>query len=201
MVPQFDAFVDGMLAEHGPAVLVGNSLGAATAVRAAARNESVRGLVAMDDPMNTQQLVARLVRRHPVPDALWWALGRVPLPSRVLRRGARRVVPEMIYGPDVRPDPAVIEYWVRTTARFPDLVRLGRAGLRYAHETAAGHRGLRIDCPTVVVHGELDRIIPVTASRTLHQQLPGSRLVILPRCGHCPQLDDPDEVARIITQV
>lgn len=199
MVPQFDAFADAILAEHGPAVLVGNSLGAATAVRAAARRrDSVLGLVAMDDPMNTQQLVARLARRHAVPDALWWALGRIPVPSRVLRSAARRVVPGMLYGPDVRPDPEVIAYWERTASRFPDLVRLGRSGLQYARETADGHRRLRLDCPTVIVHGACDRVIPVHASRALHQQFPGSELVVLPRSGHCPQLDNPDEVARII---
>lgn len=199
MVPQFDAFVDAILTEVGPAVLVGNSLGAATAVRAAARGGgSVSGVVAMDDPMNTQQLVARLVRRYAVPDWVWWGLGRLPVPPTVLRGAARRVVPRMIYGPGIRPDPEVLAYWARTASPFADLVMLGRDGLRYARETGSGHRGLRVDCPTVIVHGALDRVIPADSSRALHAQLPGSELVVLPRSGHCPQLDDPDQVTRII---
>jgi pimeloyl-ACP methyl ester carboxylesterase len=47
------------------------------------------------------------------------------------------------------------------------------------------------------VHGACDRIIPVHASRTLHRQISGSELVVLPRSGHCPQLDNPDEVVRL----
>jgi len=51
LLPQFDAFTEAVLGSTGPAVLMGNSLGAATAVRAATRNESVKALVTLDDPL------------------------------------------------------------------------------------------------------------------------------------------------------
>lgn len=199
MVPQFDAFADAVLADTGPAVLVGNSLGAATAVRAAARNTtSVKALLALDDPLAAQHWLARRARRRPVPSAFWSLLGRVPIPSAMLRGATRRTVPKVLYGPGARPDPAVIGYWTGKASRIAEVAALGRHAFAYAHESAAGHRGLRVDCRTVIVHGGCDRIIPVHSSRALHQQLPGSELVVLPRSGHCPQLDNPDEVARII---
>ncbi|MCP3811454.1 alpha/beta fold hydrolase, partial [Mycobacteriaceae bacterium Msp059] len=60
IVPQLDRFVDAVLVDTGPAVLVGNSLGAATAVRAAARHrESVKALVALNDPLSGRHWLAR----------------------------------------------------------------------------------------------------------------------------------------------
>lgn len=198
MVPQFDAFVDAVLADQGPAVLVGNSLGAATAVRAAGRNASVKALIALDDPLGAQHWLARRARTSPIPPVLWALLGRVPIPSAVLQYATRWVMPKMLYGPGIKPDPEVVEYWARSASRIADVAALGRHAFQYAHESANGHADARVGCRAVIVHGARDRIIPVHSSRALHQQLPGSELVVLPRSGHCPQLDDPDEVVRII---
>jgi pimeloyl-ACP methyl ester carboxylesterase len=104
----------------------------------------------------------------------------------------------VLYGPGLRVDPEVIVQWQNTTASMADVARLGRYALQYAYETRTGHAGIEVRCPTVVVHGRRDRIIPVHSSRVLHQQIPGSDFVVLPRSGHCPQLDDPDEVVRLI---
>ncbi|MGB3893571.1 alpha/beta fold hydrolase [Mycolicibacter sinensis] len=199
MVPQFDGFVDAVLADTGPAVLVGNSLGAATAVRAAARNPSVRALVALDDPLAANHWLARRARSRPLPGAFWGRVGRLPVPPRALRFATRHAVPKILYGPGVRPEPEVVAYWTRAASRMSEVATLGRYAFQYAYESAAGHAGVHIDCPTVIVHGARDRIIPVHSSRTLHQQIPGSELVVLPRSGHCPQLDNPDAVVRTIT--
>jgi pimeloyl-ACP methyl ester carboxylesterase len=37
----------------------------------------------------------------------------------------------------------------------------------------------------------------VYSSRALHQLIAGSDFVVLPKSGHCPQLDNPDEVVRL----
>lgn len=198
MVPQFDAFVDAILATTGPAVLVGNSLGAATAVRAAGRNAAVKALLALDDPLNAQHWLARRARTRAVPERFWSRVARFPMPPAILRGATRCMVPKVLYGPGVRPDPEVVAYWTRTTSRIADVATLGRYAFEYAYEARAGHRGMRVSCPTVIVHGARDRIIPVHSSRVLHQQIPGSDLIVLPRSGHCPQLDNPAEVARII---
>lgn len=199
MVPQFDAFADAVLAETGPAVLVGNSLGAATAVRAAARNTgAVKALVALDDPLNAQHWLARQARGRAVSERFWLRVARIPMPATVLRGATRCLAPKVLYGPGVAADPDVVAYWTRTASCATDVAMLGRHAFQYAYESAAAHRGVRVGCPTVIVHGARDRIIPVHSSRILHQQIPGSDLVILPRSGHCPQLDNAAEVVRII---
>lgn len=198
MVPQFDAFVDAVLADTGPAVLVGNSLGAATAVRAAARNGAVKALIALDDPLGAEHWLARRARACPVPERFWSLVSRLPVPAPLLRGATRRFAPKMLYGPGTQPDPDVIAYWTGIAARMGDVAALGRDAFAYAYESAAGHAGIRVDCPTVIVHGARDRIIPVYSSRTLYRLIPGSELVVLPASGHCPQLDDPATVARIV---
>lgn len=43
--------------------------------------------------------------------------------------------------------------------------------------------------PTMIVHGELDEVVPVSHGRALHDALPQSELVIFRDCGHndCPR--------------
>lgn len=202
LLPQFDAFADALLAENGPVILVGNSLGAATAVRAAARNpDLVAALVALDDPLNARHWIARLARKRVFPAGFWSFVARVPVPGRTLRWLTVKVVPRALYGPGITADPEVVTYWTGLVSRTSDVAALGRDAFRYGHEALGTHRDIRVGCPTVVVHGACDRIIPVHASRILHQQIPGSELVVLSRSGHCPQLDDPEAVVRLITGI
>jgi pimeloyl-ACP methyl ester carboxylesterase len=196
--PQFDSFVDAVLEEHGPAVVVGNSLGAATAVRAAARNtERVKGLVALDDPLSGQTWLARLARRKPASERLWSTMGRTRVPPRALRWATSRVLHRVLYGTGHPPDPEYVGDWLRSMGRMSDLAMLGRNAFQYAWEMRAGHAGMSVTCPAIIVHGARDAIIPVHSSLVLHRLIPGSRFVVLPRSGHCPQLDDPGAVARL----
>lgn len=153
IVPQLDGFVDALLADTGPAVLVGNSLGAATAVRAAARSDAVKALVALDDPLSARHWLARRARTRPVPEKFWSRVSRVPVPAPVLRATTRRLAPKMLYGTAAQTDPDVIAYWTGIAARMGDVAALGRDAFAYAYESAAGHAGIRVGCPTVIVHG------------------------------------------------
>lgn len=201
LVPQFDAFADAVLAKVGPAVLVGNSLGSATAVRAASRHPAVvKGLLAMDDPLNASHWLARLARRNEIPAGVWRGIGHIRAPAAT-RWATRVVAPRFLYGPDADVDPEVVARWTDTLSRPSALAVLCRYAFQYAHETSDGHAGVRVKCPTVVMHGARDRIIPVQASRTLHRQIPGSDFVVLARSGHCPQLDNPAEVVRQIVRL
>jgi len=202
LLPQFDRFADALIAEMGCVVLVGNSLGAATGVRAAARNtDAVKGLVALDDPIGAHHWVARLARRREVSESFWSRTGRIRIPPHAVQWATRRYMVRALYGPGVAADPQVISQWTQTLSGWPEVARLGRYAFQYAYETRAGHHGIQVACPSLIVHGARDRIIPVYSSRKLHQQIPGSRFVVLPRSGHCPQLDDPAEVVRLTLQM
>lgn len=50
----------------------------------------------------------------------------------------------------------------------------------------------RIANPTLVVVGELDAATPLDLARELALQIRGARFVLLPACGHCPPLEQPE---------
>ncbi|MGO8919236.1 MAG: alpha/beta fold hydrolase [Stellaceae bacterium] len=50
----------------------------------------------------------------------------------------------------------------------------------------------RIVNPTLVVVGELDAATPLDLARELAQEIKGARFVLLPGCGHCPPLEQPE---------
>jgi len=47
----------------------------------------------------------------------------------------------------------------------------------------------RIDVPTLIVWGANDQVFPVEHAYVYQQLIPGSKAVILPECGHIPQVE------------
>jgi pimeloyl-ACP methyl ester carboxylesterase len=52
-----------------------------------------------------------------------------------------------------------------------------------------------VTCPTLVLHGTGDRLIPVEHGRELASGIPGARLELLDGCGHSPTWERPVESA------
>ena len=47
--------------------------------------------------------------------------------------------------------------------------------------------------PVLIVWGELDEVIPVSAGQELHSRLPGSEMRIIRNAGHVPHWETPEE--------
>jgi len=56
----------------------------------------------------------------------------------------------------------------------------------------------RIRIPTLILWGENDRLFPVAFAEAWHEAIAGSRLVVLPRCGHLPIQEYPDAFAATV---
>ena len=56
----------------------------------------------------------------------------------------------------------------------------------------------RVEVPTLVVHGTLDRIVPVARARALAGGIPGARLVAIDGAGHAPQLEQPERFCELL---
>jgi pimeloyl-ACP methyl ester carboxylesterase len=54
----------------------------------------------------------------------------------------------------------------------------------------------QIHAPTLVVHGELDPLVPVENGKYLAQDIPGARLILYPDTGHIPIIERADEYNR-----
>ena len=76
----------------------------------------------------------------------------------------------------------------------PDYWKNLRADLAYdwAHNLALDDEGLRrISCPTLVCHGDGDRIQQLDYAHHLAEVLPDAELFVAPDAGHAVQLDQP----------
>ena len=56
----------------------------------------------------------------------------------------------------------------------------------------------RIDIPVLLVWGDRDRMVSHEGARHVLAQVPGAEYVELKGCGHCPQLEAPDEFTALL---
>lgn len=57
-----------------------------------------------------------------------------------------------------------------------------------------------IDKPTLILWGENDKFLPVSLGERIHEDITGSKMQIIPNCGHFIQEDHPEEATKIITE-
>lgn len=197
-LPQLDEFVAALADAQGAGVLlVGNSLGGTLAVRAAQRAElGASAVIAMGMPGYGFAAWADRGIRNDARAAR--ALAKLPLPKRLVTAMSRVALRRLLYGDRHAADPKVID---RFCALVPDYRAVGpvlREGAAYAAEVHECIEFDKISCPAVIVHGVHDRIIPAQSARQIHNSVPGSTLVVLDQCGHCPQLDAPTTVTSLM---
>jgi pimeloyl-ACP methyl ester carboxylesterase len=70
-----------------------------------------------------------------------------------------------------------------------------------------GFRGLRtclmdrlgeIRCPTLIIQGEKDSLVPITAAREAAGRIPGARLAVIQGAGHWPMREKPQEFNQLL---
>jgi len=203
-LPQLVRFLEAVVTAQGasaPVVLVGNSLGAATAVRMldTVPGLPVRGLVALD--IATDQWTP-LVKTLLVADGrAFTAAAGLPLPRLLQGSASRRLVARLLYGDPRAADPAMVRMLADQFSTRTGRRELARLATRLKAEVSAAARTGDIACPTIVVHGRRDLVVAPAASRNLHAATPGSRLVLLDGIGHCPHLDAPDDIVALATEL
>jgi len=87
-------------------------------------------------------------------------------------------------------DEMIDRYW--EMLRYPGnrAATMARFSANYKPMTEAEIAALSM--PTLILWGEEDRLIPVSAARWLDETLPSSEMVIYPGIGHLPQEEAPD---------
>jgi pimeloyl-ACP methyl ester carboxylesterase len=182
------------------AALVGVSMGGAAALSFALRSpDRVERLVLVasyglgrDVPYG--RLGYFLVHAPLAVDLVYTLLRRS---RRSLRWGLRRIV----HDPQVVSDELVEE-----ARRLLNEPASGRA-FRSFRKSEVAWGGLTTDLsdrlgelvvPTLIVHGEHDRVVPLGWAQRAHERLPNSELCVLQGCGHWPPRECPDAFNRVL---
>jgi 3-oxoadipate enol-lactonase len=55
-----------------------------------------------------------------------------------------------------------------------------------------------ITTPTLVLHGELDRLVPLANGKNLAERIPGADLVVVPDANHVLMTDQPEQVSKVL---
>lgn len=174
------------------ATFVGNSLGGGASLAAALRAPDRVRALALLNSVAYQKALPHLGRLASVPF--------LPLLSGIAPNLAVRLGLE-----------SCRHRWGSVSA---DRCTASRSYLRSAEGRSAFFRALRqlygpdlgrmaerypeIHCPTLVLHGERDPLIRLPHAARLAETIPQALLAKLPRCGHFPQEECPDQVGQTL---
>lgn len=200
VLPQLDHFVDAALREAAPdggAVLVGNSLGACAALRAAERSEAeVGGVVAIAPAGLDMARWFGIVERDAVVRSL--LASPLPVPGPVVRRAVEEAYRRLAFRRPGSVDPRVIATFAGHLGSKAAAGRILRSGRRLLPELRHPFRLDRIGCPVLLVWGEDDVMVARTGADLVLAAVAEARLEAIEDCGHCPQIERPDVVAELV---
>jgi pimeloyl-ACP methyl ester carboxylesterase len=191
---------------YWPVHLVGNSLGGAVCVRAAARRPDLVRTLTLVSPALPDLRPRALPMRLGLlcaPALGPWLLTRV---QRIPAEDRTSIVIRDIYA-----DPSLVhakrraegikEINRRDQLEYADDVLLATARGLVTEYIRRGPRSLwrdavRVTAPTVVLYGSHDRLVRPAMAALAARAFPNARAVVLPRIGHVAMMERPDMVAR-----
>jgi pimeloyl-ACP methyl ester carboxylesterase len=181
------------------AVVVGHSLGGAVATALAEQSS---------------QLVDRVVIVNEAPNDSYTdipfiaQLGRVP----VIGEAIYRLTPDFAvedafdsaFAPDFdaeeafeNPDRVVDDFRAMTYTSYDDVAS---AAGDYTDESPLNERLKSALVPVLVIFGEEDQIVDAGPASEAYRDVPGSRIALVPGAGHSPNVEKPEETARLILE-
>jgi len=126
--------------------------------------------------------------------ASWAILAR----SRAMVRAS---LAGIYYDATAIPDSLVDEVWaeVRKPGAGYAFRSFQRSEIQWGRlRTVYTDRLREVHTPTLIVHGAEDRLVPASCAIEAHHRVKGSRLELLPACGHWPQREAPEAFNRIL---
>ena len=203
-------FIEKVFGE--PVVLIGNSMGGHISVLIGADHPELAERIVLVDPA-----VPGVHVRRPAPSMLGMmaALSVPGLAENLLDRRVKSITPEQLVREIlsvVCADPSrlsreIVEAHIQLTRERETLgAQNNRAflqatrslGLRMA-DPRFWARARQVKAPVLVVHGDLDRLIPVAAARELVRRTHGWTLEVLDGVGHVPMMETPEVFIDVVS--
>ncbi len=211
--PTFPVFLELLatfLTERGPALVMGNSMGGALGIALAGNHpDLVTSLVlvnpALPRPRGNFDQLARTLKfaalmapraATPIVRARARALGSEGLVDATLAMAMTN--PEQL-------DPALRAKMISLSAErhgFPETATSYTlaGGSLFRYLTGAINRDLvAIKCPTLIMHGRRDRLVPIGFARALAAKHRDWEYIELEGCGHVPMMEQPDRFVGVVT--
>lgn len=198
LLPQWEDFVAEMVRQAAQqtgdrVILAGNSLGGLLALRLSERADlPIAGAVpiapgGLDRPRWVGLLDFGLGRALALP---------LPLPRHLVTLAVRGAYARFAQAATIDDGKDMAAAFARHHPTVSAVGRLLETGRRAAEEIEAGPLRIeRIRCPLLVIWGAEDRLVSPDGARMLSETLPDVDVLMLPGCGHLPQLERPREVA------
>jgi pimeloyl-ACP methyl ester carboxylesterase len=170
--------------------VVGTSMGGYVAleiVRQAPERVKALALVSTSARADTpDQILARQQQSHLVKQGQFESLVDAAFPSMVAE--------------DNEPDQGLLATWRATAATVgadtfvrQQRANIGRSDLRYLLPT--------IDCPTAIIHGADDRLIPLELARETAAAMPNARFTVIEGAGHFIFQEQPAAAANAVAEL
>ena len=180
-------------------VLGGNSMGGWISWRYAVDHpEKIDALILLDAsgmPLRADELEPKL----PIGFRLLQSpIGRALAEHYAPRRFIKNSVLQSVSKQDIVTAEMVDRYW--ELLRIPGNQKAAALRFTIDRELAMADRVAEIDAPTLIIWGEDDNLINVTAATTFDEHLNNARVIIYPDIGHLPMEEAPDAVARDIDE-
>ena len=83
--------------------------------------------------------------------------------------------------------------------QYRQLTTLASLAWNPSYDPKLERRLERITCPTLIVWGENDRLIPPVYAMTFQRAIPGSQVAMLSDTGHMPMFEKPQEWSKVIS--
>lgn len=205
------SFIEQVIGE--PVVLMGNSMGGHIAMLEAADHPQWVSALILVDPA----IPGVHVRR---PDqTMLGVMAAITLPGladMVIDRRARLLGPEglvretiaLVAADPSRIDATMIDAHIQLMRERENLGRqnsraflqaIRSLGLRMA-DPRFWARMRKVEAPSLVIHGELDRLIPLSAARDLARRRPDWTFEVIEGVGHVPMMETPELFLRVVDQ-
>ncbi len=197
------SFIEKVIGE--PTILIGNSMGGHIAILEACDHPRWVTAMALVDPA-----IPGVQIRRPDPGMLGFAaalsipggLGEMVVDRQARELGAeqltKRILSVVVADP-ARIDADMLDAHVKLTRERSNLGRQNSRAFLQASRSLGfrmadprfWNKVKKVQAPTLVIHGELDRLIPVAAARDLVKRRPDWTLVVLEGVGHVPMMETP----------